>query len=230
MGRHQGLQDKRSLAFLHLMEVLRVAPPEQLVLENVQGFLGSDAHQLLAQRLEEGGFQRLELQLCPSTFGLPNLRPRVFILAARRPLVAGPVPALAPKPVGAFLDAVENPALYLTDAELQRHGPGLDLATAESLRTACFIGGYGQRFVGSGSFLETPKGIRSFSQEEVARLLGLPGSFRFPEAVGLEQRYRLLGNGLSHPVARWVVAQLASGRPAGDVLCGSDSPFNVEGL
>ena len=208
MGRHGGLEDKRSLAFLHLMEVLREAPPEHLVLENVPGFLGSDAHALLAERLETQGFHRLDYTLCPSRFGLPNLRLRAFILASRRPLAPGPVPDLPPAPVGNFLDAQEQECLYLPPETLARHLQGLDLVTAASRRTACFIGGYGQRFVGSGSFLETARGIRRFSPEEVARLMGLPETFRFPEALGLEQRYRLVGNGLSLPVAQWVVAQV----------------------
>jgi site-specific DNA-cytosine methylase len=210
MGRHQGLEDRRSLAFLHLMEVLREAPPRHLVLENVEGFLGSDAHDLLARRLEEGGFHRLEYRLCPSRFGLPNLRPRVFILASRQPLKAVPPPELPPVTVGSLLDPVEDPGLYLRPEDLARHGPGLDLATAASTRTACFIGGYGQRFVGSGSFLETARGVRRFSPMEVARLMGLPGSFRFPADLGLEQRFRLLGNGLSQPVAQWALAQLGA--------------------
>ena len=208
MGQHQGLQDKRSRAFLHLMEVLRAAPPEHLVLENVAGFLGSDAHALLAQRLEEAGLRRFDFTLCPSRFGLPNLRNRVFILASRRALSPAPVPDLPPVPVAAFLDAEEDLSLYLGAAELDRHWQGLDLVTADSRRTACFIGGFGQKFVGSGSFLETARGIRRFSPEEVGRLMGLPGTFRFPAELGREQRYRLVGNGLSLPVATWVVAQL----------------------
>jgi site-specific DNA-cytosine methylase len=208
MGRQEGLADRRSLAFLHLMDVLREAPPEQLALENVQGFLGSPAHDLLSARLEELGFRQLTYQLCPSRFGIPNLRPRVFILAARRPLAALPVPAIPPVPLDRFLDPEEDPALYLDPALVARHGPGLDLATPESLRTACFIGGYGQRFVGSGSFLKTPRGVRRFSPAEIARLMGLPEAFRFPPEMGLEQRYRLLGNSLSQPVASWVLRQL----------------------
>jgi len=211
MGRHGGLEDRRSQAFLHLMDVLREAPPERLVMENVPGFLGSDAHALLAERLASLGFHRLDHTLCPSRFGLPNQRLRAFILASRRPLAPGPVPDLPPEPVGAFLDAEEDGALYLTPGERDRHYPGLDLVTADSRRTACFIGGYGQKFVGSGSFLETARGVRRFSPGEVARLMGLPGTFRFPEGLGLEQRYRLVGNGLSLPVARWAVAQLGAG-------------------
>jgi len=208
MGKGEGLADRRSSAFLHLLDVLREAPPEHLVLENVQGFLGSPAHGLLTAALDGLGLNHLTYQLCPSRFGIPNQRPRVFVLASGRPLRARTVPRIAPGPLAPFLDPVEDPALYLDQATLDRHGPGLDLTTPDSHRTACFIGGYGQRFVGSGSFLKTPRGIRRFSTAEIARLMGLPAGFRFPPEMGLEQRYRLLGNGLSQPVARWVLEQL----------------------
>jgi site-specific DNA-cytosine methylase len=75
-------------------------------------------------------------------------------------------------------------------------------------RSACFIGGYGRRYVGSGSFLKTDRGIRRFSPSEVARLHGLPEGFRFPEELPLEVRYRLLGNSLSIPVAVWALEHL----------------------
>jgi site-specific DNA-cytosine methylase len=152
---------------------------------------------------------RLEYQLCSSRFGLPNQRPRVFVLASRRPLARRPLPDLAPAPLVDFLDPIEDAALYLDPLLAERHGPGLDLVGPDARRTACFIGGYGQRYVGSGSFLRTERGIRRFSPGEVARLMGLPAGFRFPAETGLEQRYRLLGNGLSQPVARWVVQHLA---------------------
>jgi site-specific DNA-cytosine methylase len=207
MGNRAGLADRRSQAFLHLLDVLREAPPDRLCLENVTGFLGSPAHQLLSARLEEQGLCQLTYQLCPTSFGLPNQRPRVFLLAARVPLAPQPVPRCEPAALDTFLDQEEDPALYLEAALLERHGPGLDLVTPESRRTACFIGGYGQRFVGSGSFLKTPRGVRRFSPAEIARLMGLPDAFRFPPDLGLEQRYRLLGNSLSQPVARWALGQ-----------------------
>jgi DNA (cytosine-5)-methyltransferase 1/tRNA (cytosine38-C5)-methyltransferase len=208
MGNREGLADPRCRAFLHLMDVLLEAPPERLVLENVQGFLGSPAHDLLSARLRQLGLSQLTLQLCPTSFGIPNLRPRVFILASHRPLAAQAAPGIAPVALERFLDPVEDPALYLDPAVLARHGPGLDLATPESRRRACVIGGYGQRLVGSGSFLKTPRGIRRFSPAEIARLMGLPEAFRFPPDMGLEQRYRLLGNSLSLPVARWALLRL----------------------
>jgi site-specific DNA-cytosine methylase len=209
MGNHQGLADRRSRAFQHLMEIFPLAPPEHLVLENVVGFLGSDAHALLTERTRAHGMHQLDLQACPSRFGLPNQRPRVFIVASRRPLRPQLPPDLPPRPLADFLDAVPDERLYLHEEAQTRHHQGLDLVEEGDLRSACFIGGYGRRFVGSGSFLKTERGVRRFSPSEVARLLGLPEGFRFPETLSLEARYRLLGNGLSIPVAAWALDHLA---------------------
>jgi DNA (cytosine-5)-methyltransferase 1/tRNA (cytosine38-C5)-methyltransferase len=207
MGNHRGLEDRRSQAFRHLMDLLPQAPPDHLVLENVEGFLGSDAHLLLSRRLQDTGLHQLDLRACPSAFGLPNQRPRVFVVASRRPLRALPIPQSPPRPLAAFLDGDEDESLYLDERQI-RHWQGLDLVRASDCRSACFIGGYGRRFVGSGSFLQTERGIRRFSPAEVARLLGLPESFRFPEGLSLEARYKLLGNGLSIPVAAWALGHL----------------------
>ena len=128
------------------------------------------------------------------------------MVASRGPLEARDLPDLPAAPLRAFLDPVEDPGLYLGEA--LRHRPGLDLVTAESRRTACFIGGYGRRFVGSGSFLQTEHGVRRFSVAETARLLGWDPVPEFPDEVGAEGRYKLLGNGLSIPVAAWVAGHL----------------------
>ncbi|HET8714531.1 MAG TPA: DNA cytosine methyltransferase [Holophagaceae bacterium] len=206
MGRKRDLEDPRSRAFLNLLRILEAAPPVRLALENVEGFLGSEAHGRLRAVLDRHGFDVAERRLCPSSLGLPNLRPRVYVVASRRGLAAPPLPEAAPAPLSAYLDPEPDPALELAPELFTRHGPGLDLARPEDRRSACFIGGYGQRLVGSGSFLRTPGGARRFSPAEIARLLGLPPAFRFPPEVSLEKRYKLLGNGLSVPAARWILA------------------------
>jgi site-specific DNA-cytosine methylase len=211
MGNQAGLEDRRSRAFLHLMEHFEQAPPEQLVLENVEGFLGSDAHALLARHIRAHGMHQLDLRACSSRFGLPNQRPRVFVVASRKLLKALPLPDLPPRPLAEFLDATEDEDLYLRAESHTRHHQGLDLVTPSDRRSACFIGGYGRRFVGSGSFLRTERGVRRFSLTEVARLHGLPEGFRFPESLSLETRYRLLGNSLSLPVAAWALDHLSPG-------------------
>jgi site-specific DNA-cytosine methylase len=178
------------------------------VLENVEGFLGSDAHALLSRYIRAHAMHQLDLRACPSRFGLPNQRPRVFVVASRRPLEALPLPDLPPRPLAEFLDATEEEGMYLRAEGHTRHHQGLDLVKPSDHRSACFIGGYGRRFVGSGPFLKTDRGVRRFSPSEVARLLGLPAGFRFPESLSFEARYRLLGNGLSIPVASWALDHL----------------------
>jgi site-specific DNA-cytosine methylase len=210
MGHRHGLEDPRSKAFLKLLEILPLTPPSHLVLENVTGFLGSDAHALLMKTFRKLDFHWNEYQLCPTQFGIPNQRPRIFIVASRRPLPVSIPEEQPPATLETYLDKEDDPGLYLDPLMLSRHKPGLDLVTSAERRTACFIGGYGQRFVGSGSFLRTERGIRRFSPAEVARFMGLPSSFRFPEELSLQQRYKLLGNGLNMTVARWVAQTLSS--------------------
>ncbi len=206
MGLKADLADPRARAFLRLLEILEEAPPERLVLENVEGFLESESHARLAALLDRRGFHRRIFRLCPTALGVPNLRPRVYVLASREPVPERELPSVAPGPLSDYLDAIEDSTLYLPEPVRAKHWMGLDLARAGDTRTACFIGGYGQRFVGSGSFLVAAQGVRRFSPSEVGRLLGLPETFRFPEGLSLEKRYKLLGNGLSLPAARWVMA------------------------
>jgi DNA (cytosine-5)-methyltransferase 1 len=207
MGKQEDVKDPRSRAFLRLLELWEECRPARLALENVEGFVDSEAYERLMVRLEGGNYNHRTLRVCPTQAGIPNLRPRVFVVAAKDPLLDPEPLRSEPLALSGFLDDPEDSELYLAETQL-RHLQGLDLAAPEDLRSACFIGGYGQRFVGSGSFLQTPKGVRRFSPTEIARLMGLPESFRFPQTVSLEKRYKLLGNGLSIPVARWVLSHL----------------------
>jgi len=212
MGKGEGLEDPRSRAFLRLLDLMDVAPPRHLLLENVPGFAQTEGHSLLLAKLGALGFEVVEHQLCPTAFGIPNQRPRYFLAASVDGVSRQAPPDLEPGPLAPFLDAVEDASLYLDEGVLAKHKQGLDLVRAEGHRTACFIGGYGRRYVGGGSYLVTDRGIRRFSPAEVARLLGYPASFGFPDGIPLEARYKLLGNGLSLPVAAWVTGLL--GHPA----------------
>ena len=208
MGLKADLADPRARAFKRLLEVLAVAPPARLALENVEGFLESESHARLREILDQKGFHVRTLRLCPTALGIPNQRPRVYLLAARGPLPERALPAPVKGRVADFLDREEDEGLHLSETLRAKHWMGLDLVRPEDERSACFIGGYGQRYVGSGSFLVTERGVRRFSPAEVGRFLGVPETFRFPEALSLEKRYKLLGNGLSIPVARWVLSHL----------------------
>jgi DNA (cytosine-5)-methyltransferase 1/tRNA (cytosine38-C5)-methyltransferase len=208
MGRGKGLMDARSAAFIHLMDLLIETRPQRLLLENVTGFFESDAFAMLAERLARIGLAWRCFNLCPTQFGVPNRRPRVFVAASASGVLNNRPPSIEPSPIFNYLDAAEDTDLYLSGDIIARHGAGLDIVTVESRRSACFIGGYGKRLVGAGSFLQTERGIRRFSPGEISRLLGYPPDFRFPPDLSLNNQYKLLGNGLNLVVAGWALGQL----------------------
>jgi DNA (cytosine-5)-methyltransferase 1/tRNA (cytosine38-C5)-methyltransferase len=208
MGNGHGLDDPRSAAFLRLMDLLLEARPRYFVLENVEGFLESDAFALLLQHFAVLSLKWRALKLCPTQFGIPNRRPRVFVLASAYGINAQEPPCIEPGPIRDYLDSPEDASLCLSSEIIARHGPGLDIVTPESCRSACFIGGYGKRFVGSGSFLKTANGIRRFSPKEISRLMGYPPDFAFPDGLSPINQYKLLGNGLNIVVVKWVLEQM----------------------
>jgi DNA (cytosine-5)-methyltransferase 1/tRNA (cytosine38-C5)-methyltransferase len=208
MGKGRGLEDARSAAFIHLMDLLVEVRPKRLVLENVEGFFGSEAFALLVERLEDIALKWRCFHLCPTRFGIPNRRPRVFVAASVNGVEDGILPSLEPRPVLDFLDSIEDESLYLSDEIIAKHGMGLDLVMPESCRSSCFIGGYGKRYVGSGSFLKTQAGVRRFSPMEISRILGYPPEFAFPPGLSLNNQYKLLGNGLNIVVAGWALRQV----------------------
>ncbi len=87
--------------------------------------------------------------------------------------------------------------------------------------TTCFTAGYGKSLMCAGSYLCCSAGVRRFAPAEVARLLGFPSWFRFPELLPVRKRWHLLGNSLSVAAVREVLRDLpGSGLP--DDVCRYD--------
>jgi DNA (cytosine-5)-methyltransferase 1/tRNA (cytosine38-C5)-methyltransferase len=213
MGKGLGLEDARSAGFLRLMDLIVGIRPKTMILENVEGFLESAAFELLSKCLDGLDYGWYCFKLCPTQFGIPNRRPRIFVAASLLGIQNETPPTIGPQPVGNYLDAAEDESLYLSEGAILRHGLGMDIVDAESRRSACFIGGYGKRFVGSGSFLKTEKGVRRFSPPEISRLMGYPPGFGFPSGMPINKKYQMLGNGLNLVVAEWVLDRVLLNGP-----------------
>jgi len=84
MGRRRDLDDPRCVALLRVLEALpRLrTPPKAVLLENVPGFAGSRAHELLRGALESCGYDTEDHVLNPVDFGFPNTRTRFYCIAA----------------------------------------------------------------------------------------------------------------------------------------------------
>jgi len=229
-GARRDLADPRARSLVRILELLATMRdehlPRHLALENVAGFVGSQAHGRLREVLTGRGYHLAEHQICPTMLGVPSRRPRYYLAASRAPLVDGGEPAattgrpladyLAPELTGSCC-----PDELLLDRDLvERFGSGLRILDPSDpvAYTTCFISGYGRSLMGAGSYLRCADGVRRFSPEEIARLLHFPPDFRFPPGLSLRKRWHLVGNSLSVAAVRHILGLF----PAIRLACGNE--------
>lgn len=87
--------DPRSNALLHLIKSIKKLknPPRYLALENVIGFEESPACTILLDTLDGMGYNFKQFALSPTQFGVPNERPRYYLLA----VLHGKFPTVGPE-------------------------------------------------------------------------------------------------------------------------------------
>ena len=216
-GQRRGLDDPRADTFKALLRHLDAVRPRDFAMENVEGFAGSDGHDLLRETLERAGYPSVrEHLLCPSDFGVANRRPRFYLVASQDELgeesyEPGPQPKLPE-----LLDDEPSDDLWVDDdiAEKYEHAIHLVEENDRGAVTNCFTSAYGRSHVRSGSYLRTESGrVRRFSPAEILRLLGFPKSFRLPPALRRQNAWRLVGNSLSLVPVRRVLSALSLAPP-----------------
>lgn len=215
--------DPRTQSLLHLIEVVAEVRPPHVLLENVPGFEDSATFLRLRTAWEAVGYRVEARIICPSDFGWPNRRRRVYVYSTMEKFRDWHIsPSQCELDLKVFLECDDSAdRYYLTQEEISRHGPGLDRVSLDSWNastmihenssrriTSCFGSSYGKSYRGAGSYLQTSRGLRRFSPREVARLLGFPDSFQFPAHFTDRQRWRLLGNSLSIPIVQSVVRSI----------------------
>jgi site-specific DNA-cytosine methylase len=208
-GRRRDLDDPRAASFHVVVERLQQLSPPYVAVENVPGFHGSRAHDLLARVLDEAGYRVQERLLCPTQLGLPNRRRRFYLLASRDhalPAVAAPQPARS-LPLQGFLREPVPDELWVAEDVIQHYRSAMHIVDAEdpSAETHCFTSAYGRSVVRSGSYLRTRAGVRRFSPHEIVRLLGFPEQYQLPEDWPARRLWPLVGNSLSVAAVRYVL-------------------------
>lgn len=233
-GLGRDADDPRASALLHLTRLLGSSValrPRALALENVPGFEHSRCHELLRETLDRAGYRVRETLLCPTELGVPNRRRRFYLAASldREPGAwgdggwrGGQLPDL----VDRALDGTDPPgssdrpdgkplAALLLDPEIQRrYEDALHRVDADdpAAVAACFTAAYGRSHVRSGSYLRLggrwTGRLRRFSPGEILRLLGFPASFSLPPELPARAAWPLVGNSLSVPAVRAVLAPL----------------------
>jgi site-specific DNA-cytosine methylase len=241
-GRRLDDADPRAQPLLHLTDRIAEVRPPYLALENVPGFESSRCRQRLLAVLEDAGYTVRETLLCPSQLGWPNRRQRYYLLASRVSELSDIAGASGPpRPTRSLRSLLELEPMAARDPDLLV-GPRLTSSYFHALHrvrgddpaavTACFTAAYGRSPVRSGSYLEleptasspgTLPPLRRFSPQEVLRLLGFGKSFDLPPDLSLANGWRLVGNSLSVPAVRHVLAAVPACSETPKVSC-QDGP------
>ncbi|OQW75325.1 MAG: DNA (cytosine-5-)-methyltransferase [Proteobacteria bacterium ST_bin14] len=224
-GKQLGDLDERNLfpAALRLIDEMR---PKAVMIENVRGFLSAvfdDYRTLLKSQLDQLGYHTEWRLLNASDFGVPQLRPRVVIVAIRKDLadVFDWPTALPHNPptVGETLKDLMGARGWLgTKAWAARaneiaptivggskkHG-GPDLGPTRARKAWATLGVEGRSLAAEApdpDFVGMPR----LTVRMVARIQGFPDSWQFYGAKTTS--YRQVGNAFPPPVARAVAHNL----------------------
>ena len=206
-GTHRDLDDARTRGLVAVFARVAALRPRVVALENVLGFVGSRAHQIARDALDRAGYTTRETKVCPSELGLPNRRPRFYLLASRESVPDWPAREGPEVALNDLLDARPSPALWC-DPELERQYAGaIDVIDAADTAacTACFTSAYGRSIVRSGSYLRTRTGLRRFSPAEILRLLDFPSTYHLPSEITPAAGWPLVGNSVSVRAVSWLL-------------------------
>lgn len=227
-GKQLGSEDERDL-FPQALRLVEECRPKAVMLENVRGFLDAvftDYRMNLKKQLKTMGYEASWLLLNASDFGVPQLRPRVVVVAIRKDLFANfypPMPlsdGVYTRTVGETLGDLmaangwEGAFEWAANANeiaptlvggSKKHG-GADLGPTRARKAWASLGVNGISLANAAP----PKGFSEMPRltlRMTARIQGFPDDWQF--AGGKTAAYRQIGNAFPPPVA-YAVAQKIS--------------------
>ena len=217
-GKQLGEKDERNL-FGDALRIISDAAPKMILIENVRGFLDpvfSSYRNLLRARLGEMGYLVDWTLLNACSYGVPQLRPRVAIVAGLPKYWSHfrfPKPNATPQTVGDVLfdlmaaQGWEGAADWARRANeiaptivggSKKHG-GPDLGPSRA-RTAWAKLGVNGKTVGDEAPSPGSSDMPRLTPRMVARLQGFPDDWHFTGRK--TQAYKQIGNAFPPPVAR----------------------------
>jgi DNA (cytosine-5)-methyltransferase 1 len=226
-GKQLGSADERDL-FPEALRLVEECRPKAIMLENVRGFLDAiftDYRMSLKKQLAAMGYKASWYPLNASDFGVPQLRPRVVIVAIREDLAKNfypPIPLTDgshPKNVGETLGDLmaangwEGAVAWAANANeiaptlvggSKKHG-GADLGPTRARAAWASLGVDGKSLAETAptkGFIGNPK----LTLRMTARIQGFPDSWQF--SGGKTASYRQIGNAFPPPVAHAVALRI----------------------
>jgi len=227
-GKQLGSEDERDL-FPEALRLVEECRPKAVMLENVRGFLDAvfvDYRCSLRDQLRRLGYIAGWQLLNASDYGVPQLRPRVVVVAIREDLAERYDPPLPlrdgkqPPSVGeALFDLMaangwEGALKWVTTANeiaptlvggSKKHG-GADLGPTRARNAWAMLGVNGKSLAEEApmpGFVGMPR----LTLRMTARIQGFPDDWQF--SGGKTAAYRQIGNAFPPPVAKVIATQIA---------------------
>ncbi|MQQ10892.1 DNA (cytosine-5-)-methyltransferase [Epibacterium sp. SM1979] len=225
-GKQLGEKDERNL-FDDAIEIVQATRPRAVMIENVRGFLDAvfvDYREKLKKQLAKLGYETDWRLLNASDFGVPQLRPRVVIIALRKEFNGqfswpDPLPYNPPTVGETLIDLMKERGwrgaeAWKTQANeiaptivggSKKHG-GPDLGPTRARRAWAALGVEGRTIAN-----EAPDPFHNdmprLTCRMVARIQGFPDEWHFTGAK--TNAYRQVGNAFPPPVAAAVAKQIS---------------------
>lgn len=236
-GRRQGFDDVRGTLFFNIAKILEVKKPLAVLLENVRGLTNHDkgrTFKVILRVLGQLGYKVDYAVLNSKNFGVPQNRPRIYIVAFRTNdedygdlfKFAFPEPVYSDKRLRHIL--LPNPVderYYLSKSywgtlidHKQRHtakghGFGYVIKNSDDIANTLMCGGMGieRNLVIDDSNRPLPEWantdrVRKMTPVEWERLQGFPDGWT--DAASASSRWTLLGNSVTVPVVEAVSKQM----------------------
>jgi DNA (cytosine-5)-methyltransferase 1 len=195
-----------------------VTNPRALLVENVLDFRRWRLYPEWRAALERLGYKLTEHVIVASEHGVPQRRTRLFIAGTKRRKFVCPSPLLTREP--AFAPCIENDAPGWRPVSRAAPGARVRIEAGRRLGRSYLV----QHTTGHrGVSLDEPirtittkdqwaivndDVYRPLTLRELARGMGFPDSYRWPDGIARADVAKLLGNAVCPPVARDLVTRL----------------------
>ncbi|MDO8290866.1 MAG: DNA cytosine methyltransferase [Parvibaculum sp.] len=225
-GKQLGERDERNL-FNDAIDIIDAARPRAVMIENVRGFLGAvfhDYRERLKSQLDKLGYKADWRLLNASDFGVPQLRPRVVIVAIEKqraelfnwpdhlphnPPTVGEtlydlMAARGWRGAGKWRDQADEIAPTIVGGSKKHGGPDLGPTRARAAWATLGVEG---RTIAAEAPDRFHKGMPKLTVPMVAKIQGFPDDWHFTGAK--TNAYRQVGNAFPPPVAQAVATQIS---------------------
>ncbi|AWG66309.1 DNA cytosine methyltransferase [Mycobacteroides abscessus] len=206
-GKRRGFTDTRGLHFFEIARILDAKRPAAFFLENVKGLIRHDGGRTLdiirTVLTEDLGYSLHVQVIRACDFGVPQLRPRLFMVGFR----SSATPFAFPEPVP------------LTTTLSDVLGGQCERAVSRTLLASGYHKPYGKKFNWAHYLVDGH--VHRLTPHEALALQGFPDDFQIPDSYSTAMR--LIGNSIAVPAAEATARQIAQSLGADVIATANDS-------